>query len=54
MRLWKDGWWGLDCSWCVAVVQSPSHVELFVILWTAARQPPVLNYLLEFVQIHAH
>ena len=38
------------------VVQSLSHVWLFVTPWTACSRPsfPVLHYLLEFAQIHVH
>ena len=35
-----------------AVVQSLSHVQLFVTLWTAGF--PVLHFLLEFAQTHVH
>ena len=38
----------------IVVVQSLSHVQLFVTPWTAACQTSVLHYLLEFAQIYVH
>ena len=38
----------------LAVVQSLSPFQLFATPWTVAHQAPVLYYLLEFAQIHAH
>ena len=47
----------LSCSVpceCPVVVQQLSHVQLFTIPQTAAPGFPVLHYLLEFAQTHAH
>ena len=38
----------------VAVLQSPSCVQLFAISWTAAHQVPVPHHLLMFAQVHVH
>ena len=38
----------------VVVVQSLSHVQLFVTPWTAAHQASVLHYLPEFAQTQVH
>ena len=37
----------------VVVVQSPSHIQLFVTPWTAAHQASVLHFFPEFAQTHA-
>ena len=37
----------------VVVVQSPSHIQLFVTPWTAAHQASVLHFSPEFAQTHA-
>ena len=42
------------CCQRIVVMQSPSCVELFATLWTAAYELLFLHCLLEFAQIHVH
>ena len=44
----------LSKIWIVVIVQSLSHVCLFVISRTAARQASVHHYLSDFAQAHVH
>ena len=49
-------WQGWHISYWLFVVQSLSHVRLFVTPWTAAcpRGLPVLHHLLQLAQTHVH
>ena len=41
----------LSC-FSLVVVESLSHVRLFMVPWTAARQAPLCSTIPEFVQVH--
>ena len=45
---------GSPPSIIVAVVQSPSHVQLFSIQWTTSHQTSVPHHLPGFAQVHVH
>ena len=54
-KYWQDIWWRESHSAVWFVVQSLSHVWLFVTPWnTAGQASPVLHHLLELDQTHVH